>query len=200
MTTAPPPAPYSPWETPVPAKRRGLSSNGLDGLDVVIPDRATAAGRGTGTSQDTGPTAPPRGKGNAPGTPRASSPVRQPRAERDSAGTTETDQDSPGTTGTEQTRTDQGSAGQTAGEPTQAAATPTAPTKPIKFSSYLDPEIADRLRNALFFLGGDWTTGALLEQALTRELDRLADDYNDGHPFPPRSSTRLRPGSRIRRD
>ncbi len=177
----------------MPAKRRGLSSNGLDGLDVVIPDRTTSAERGTGTSQDTRPTAPPPAKGNAPGTPRAPSPVGEPRAERDSTGTT-------GTTGTEQTRTDQDTAGRTAGEPAEAAATPVAPTKPIKFSSYLDPEIADRLRNALFFLGGDWTTGALLEQALARELDRLADDYNDGHPFPPRSSTRLRPGSRIRRD
>lgn len=182
----------------MPAKRRGLSSNGLDGLDVVIPDPATAAGIGTVASQDTGPAAAPRGRGAAPGTPRAPSLVRGPQAERDS----------PGTSGTEQTRTDPDSAGQTAEDPAQApeagesgeaAATPTAPIKPIKFSSYLDPEIADRLRNALFFLGGDWTTGALLEQALTRELDRLADDYNDGHPFPPRSSTRLRPGSRIRR-
>jgi len=58
------------------------------------------------------------------------------------------------------------------------------PTKAIKFSSYLDPEGADRLRNATIFLGGHWTTGALLEQALTRELGRLADDYNDGKPFP----------------
>lgn len=182
----------------MPAKRRGLSSNGLDGLDVIIPDRTTAAERGTGTSQNTGQTAPPPAKGTVPGTPRALSPVGEPGAEQKSPGKAGTDQ-----TRTEQTRPDQSSAGQNAGGPAEAVATsaaPTKPIKPIKFSSYLDPEIADRLRNALFFLGGDWTTGALLEQALTRELGRLADDYNGGHPFPPRSSTRLRPGSRIHRD
>ena len=184
----------------MPAKRRGLSSNGLDGLDVIIPDRTTAAERGTGTSQNTGQTAPPSAKGTVPSTPRALSPVGEPGAKQKSPGKTGTDQTRTDQTRTDQTRPDQNSAGQNAGGPAEAAATSAAPTKPIKFSSYLDPEIADRLRNALFFLGGDWTTGALLEQALTRELGRLADDYNGGHPFPPRSSTRLRPGSRIHRD
>jgi len=190
----------------MPAKRRGLSSNGLDGLDVVIPDRTTTAARSPEASRDTRPGASspaqttPSGPGPA-GTPGhdPDSPDK-PEPDKPEPDKPEPDKPEPDKPSTDKPSTDKAPTGKASADQASAAQTPAARTKPIKFSSYLDPEIADRLRNVLFFLGGDWTTGALLGQALTRELDRLADEYNDGDPFPPRSSTRLRPGSRIRRD
>lgn len=79
-------------------------------------------------------------------------------------------------------------------------ATPPAEDKPkvVKFGGYIAPEVAEEVRDALSALGGSWTTGALMEQALTREVARLAEEHNGGKPFPPREQERLRRGPRIK--
>ncbi len=79
------------------------------------------------------------------------------------------------------------------------ASTPAA-EKPrtVKFGGYIDTEVAEQVRDALSALGGSWTTGALMEEALTREVERLAAEHNGGTPFPPRAEERLRTGPRIK--
>lgn len=91
-------------------------------------------------------------------------------------------------------------------QPAPAAAAPQASTKApaedkpkvVKFGGYIAPEVAEEVRDALSALGGSWTTGALMEQALTREVARLAEEHNGGKPFPPREQERLRRGPRIK--
>jgi len=87
--------------------------------------------------------------------------------------------------------------------PTAPAAEPAAASaedkpKVVKFGGYIDPEVAEEVRDALSALGGSWTTGALMEQALTREVARLAEEHNGGKPFPARAEERLRRGPRIK--
>ena len=67
----------------------------------------------------------------------------------------------------------------------------------VKFGGYIDPQIAEQARDALYALGGSWTAGALIEGALKREIDRLATEHNGGKPFPTREEQRLRTGPRI---
>jgi hypothetical protein len=91
--------------------------------------------------------------------------------------------------------------------PARPAATPAATdtAKPatassagkVKFGGYIDPDIAERARDALSWLGGAWTTGALIEEGIELALTRLQDDHNGGKPFPARKEERLRRGPRI---
>lgn len=96
-------------------------------------------------------------------------------------------------------------AAQSSDRPTgrEEAATPAKPAaadkpKVVKFGGYIDPEVAEQARDALSALGGSWTLGALMEQAISREVERLAAEHNGGKPFPPRAEERLRTGPRLR--
>jgi len=79
-----------------------------------------------------------------------------------------------------------------------AAATAPAPEKSMKFSGYVSPDHADRARDALYLLPGEWTTGRFLEHAIDLALADLEQTHNGGKPFPKRPAGRgLRPGPRI---
>lgn len=78
----------------------------------------------------------------------------------------------------------------------QPTTTPSSAGK-VKFGGYIDPEIAERARDALSWLGGAWTTGALLEEGIELALARLQKEHNGGKPFPARKDERLRRGPRI---
>lgn len=70
-------------------------------------------------------------------------------------------------------------------------------TRP-KCSLYLLPDVLERARDAADFLSGPperLTLTALVEQAVNREIERLAKKHNHGKPFPARSAD-LRRGSR----
>jgi hypothetical protein len=67
----------------------------------------------------------------------------------------------------------------------------------VKFGGYIDPQVAEQARDALYALGGSWTAGALIEGALRREIDRLATEHTGGNPSPTREQPRLRTGPRI---
>lgn len=72
------------------------------------------------------------------------------------------------------------------------------PGKPVKFNGYVSPEHADRARDALYVLPGEWTTGRFLEHAIDLALADLATEYNGGKPFAKRPSGQgLRRGPRI---
>jgi hypothetical protein len=72
------------------------------------------------------------------------------------------------------------------------------PAKPVKFNGYVSPEHADRARDALYVLPGEWTTGRFLEHAIDLALADLAEQYNGGKPFAKRPAGQgLRRGPRI---
>jgi len=77
-----------------------------------------------------------------------------------------------------------------------AAVQPAAP-KQVKFAGYIHPDVAEEVKDAVSALGGNWTIGSLMEEALTREIKRLAKEHNGGDPFPARTSAKLRVGRRI---
>lgn len=87
-------------------------------------------------------------------------------------------------------------AARSAPKPAPQPATPSSAGK-VKFGGYIDPEIAERARDALSWLGGAWTTGALLEEGIELALARLQKEHNGGKPFPARKDERLRRGPRI---
>ena len=87
-------------------------------------------------------------------------------------------------------------AARSATKPASQPATPSSAGK-VKFGGYIDPEIAERARDALSWLGGAWTTGALLEEGIELALARLQKEHNGGQPFPARKDERLRRGPRI---
>jgi hypothetical protein len=95
--------------------------------------------------------------------------------------------------------------GGTLAERASAAPMPTPSTKTAqpqgegatRFGAYIKASVAEDVRDAVVALGGNWTIGALMEQALVREVQRLAEENNDGQPFPQRGGRRLRPGPRI---
>ncbi|ACV79890.1 hypothetical protein [Nakamurella multipartita] len=87
-------------------------------------------------------------------------------------------------------------AARSATKPASQPATPSSAGK-VKFGGYIDPEIAERARDALSWLGGAWTTGALLEEGIELALARLQKEHNGGKPFPARKDERLRRGPRI---
>lgn len=71
---------------------------------------------------------------------------------------------------------------------------PPAPAK-VRASFLLPPEVLDAVRDATAHLSGPplrMTLTALAERALRAEVERLADEHNQGRPFPPRP----RPGRR----
>ncbi|WP_432565052.1 hypothetical protein [Kineococcus sp. SYSU DK003] len=85
-------------------------------------------------------------------------------------------------------------------EPAEPAAPAKAvdPAKPVKFNGYVSPEHADRARDALYVLPGEWTTGRFLEHAIDLALADLAEQYNGGKPFAKRPAGQgLRRGPRI---
>ncbi|MFD0483060.1 hypothetical protein ACFQ46_10675 [Kineococcus sp. GCM10028916] len=72
------------------------------------------------------------------------------------------------------------------------------PDKKVKFNGYVSPEHADRARDALYVLPGEWTTGRFLEHAIDLALADLAETYNGGKPFAKRPAGQgLRRGPRI---
>jgi len=72
------------------------------------------------------------------------------------------------------------------------------PGKPVKFNGYVSPEHADRARDALCVLPGEWTTGRFLEHAIDLALADLAEQYSGGKSFAKRPSGQgLRRGPRI---
>jgi hypothetical protein len=57
----------------------------------------------------------------------------------------------------------------------------------VRFTSYLRPVLATRLRNAVAACAGApeyLTVSELLEQALTARVEELETTHNGGHPFP----------------
>jgi hypothetical protein len=65
---------------------------------------------------------------------------------------------------------------------------PEAPSK-VRASFQLPPEVLDAVRDATAHLSGPplrMTLTALAERALRAEVERLADEHNQGRPFPPR--------------
>jgi len=79
-----------------------------------------------------------------------------------------------------------------------AAATAPAPDKPVKFNGYVSVDHADRARDALYLLPGEWTTGRFLEHAIDLALADLEQTHNGGRPFPKRPAGQgLRRGPRI---
>ncbi len=90
------------------------------------------------------------------------------------------------------------------GSPPAEAPAPAPPETPapkaersIRFGAYIKASVAEDVRDAVVALGGDWTIAALMEGALVREVQRLAEEHRGGEPFPKRSSQRLRAGRRI---
>lgn len=89
-----------------------------------------------------------------------------------------------------------------AGE-TAAPETGSTTRKPVtrpKASFYLLPDVLERARDTVDFLSGPplrLTLTQLVEDAINREVDRLAKAHHKGKPFPTRSG-RLRPGSRTK--
>jgi hypothetical protein len=82
-------------------------------------------------------------------------------------------------------------------EQSTAAKTP-APEKSVKFNGYVSPDHADRARDALYVLPGEWTTGRVLEHANDLALADLEQTHNGGKPFPKRPAGQgLRRGPRI---
>lgn len=71
------------------------------------------------------------------------------------------------------------------------------PRKPVKFGGYLDPEIADQVRDTLVALGPEWTVGEFMEQAFLAFMRAKQDELNDGKPFPHRRRDKLRTGRRV---
>ena len=71
------------------------------------------------------------------------------------------------------------------------------PHKPVKFGGYIDPEIADHVRDTLVALGPEWTVGEFMEQAFLMFMHEKEIELNGGHPFPHRRRDKLRTGRRI---
>lgn len=90
-----------------------------------------------------------------------------------------------------------GPAPETTPATTTAAAAGDAAPKVVKFAGYISSEVADQVRDAVIALGGSWSIGSLMEEALIREVQRLAEEHNDGQPFPQRAGAKLRVGRRI---
>lgn len=87
---------------------------------------------------------------------------------------------------------------QASDEPATEPAKAVDPGKPVKFNGYVSPDHADRARDALYVLPGEWTTGRFLEHAIDLALADLATEYNGGEPFAKRPSGQgLRRGPRI---
>jgi len=79
-----------------------------------------------------------------------------------------------------------------------AAAKAPTPEKSVKFNGYVSPDHADRARDALYVLPGEWTTGRFLEHAIDLALADLEQTHNGGRPFPKRPAGQgLRRGPRI---
>lgn len=92
----------------------------------------------------------------------------------------------------------QAEAGPVAAAEPAATAKAVDPAKPVKFNGYVSPEHADRARDALYVLPGEWTTGRFLEHAIDLALADLAEQYNGGKPFAKRPAGQgLRRGPRI---
>ena len=59
------------------------------------------------------------------------------------------------------------------------------PTKE-RMNLYLEPEMADRVRDAIYATGRRYTLGSLIAEFLPANLAELEERYNDGKPFPRR--------------
>ena len=76
---------------------------------------------------------------------------------------------------------------------------PVRPPKRVRVSYDIPPELADRVRDVAVGLSGPplrLTLGALAEQALLREVERLEAKHNEGRRFP-RVSGKLKGGRPI---
>ncbi|GAA2017947.1 hypothetical protein JL107_14440 [Nakamurella flavida] len=71
------------------------------------------------------------------------------------------------------------------------------PRKPVKFGGYIDPAIADQVRDTLVALGPEWTVGEFMEQAFLAFMHAKEDELNEGRPFPHRRRDKLRTGRRV---
>ncbi len=63
------------------------------------------------------------------------------------------------------------------------------PSRKVRATLYLPPEVLDEARDAAYHLAGPparMTLTKLVEEAFRRELERLKDLYNEGQDFPPR--------------
>jgi len=63
------------------------------------------------------------------------------------------------------------------------------PSRKVRATLYLPPEILDEARNAAYHLAGHparMTLTRLAEEAFRRELERLKELYNGGQEFPHR--------------
>ncbi len=60
--------------------------------------------------------------------------------------------------------------------------------KKQRFTTHLPPELVDECRNAVVALysTSGLSLSALVEEALRREIKRLAKRHNEGNPFPAR--------------
>lgn len=70
-------------------------------------------------------------------------------------------------------------------DPAEASKAKKAPSKE-RMNLYLEPEIADRVRDAIYALGRRYTLGSLVAEFLPANLAELEERYNDGKPFPHR--------------
>ena len=50
----------------------------------------------------------------------------------------------------------------------------------------IDPELMERLKNAVWHLGKGLTISSVMEQAILIIIEDLEKDNNNGKPFPPR--------------
>jgi len=67
----------------------------------------------------------------------------------------------------------------------------------VRFGAAIDPAVAEQVRDAVVYLGGDWTVARLLEEALQEKVTRLAKANDQQGGFPSRRSARLRVGRRV---
>lgn len=102
-----------------------------------------------------------------------------------------------GTPPAEQTTPGPATPGTPASTSTNGAGHQPAGERPVRFGAYLKASVAEDVRDAVVALGGSWTIAAVMEGALVREVERLAQEHHGGRPFPPRDGRPLRVGRRI---